>query len=106
MPTDIRTYAADTHLVVEYPFGWYRAGRAICSDGRTRTLKRIALTADTFFSTPAAVTVNGRTVSGYITVETLDGYTTATGADPAVVKFVANSYGANADALPAGKWTR
>lgn len=98
-------YAHGTSLSRVYPWGLFRGGRAMCSDGKVRALKRIAETADTFFSVPAAVAVNGRTVSGYVTVETAAGFSTATDDDPAVVKFVAHTYGKNHDALPAGKWS-
>jgi hypothetical protein len=76
----------------------------MCSDGRVRTLKRIAPTADTFFSIPASVTVDNRTVAGSVTVETVAGSSVATDDDPAVAKFVAYTYRRNGDALPAGLW--
>jgi hypothetical protein len=47
------------------------------------------------------VKVGGKTVTGYITTETRDGYSTATDDDPAVVKFVAYRYGKNGHLLPA-----
>jgi hypothetical protein len=106
METTTTSYARGTGLTMSYPFGLYRAGRALCSDGKVRSLKRIGETADTFFSIPAAVTVDGRTVAGYVTIETEDGFSTETDVDPAVVKFVAYTYGKNHDALPSGKWTR
>lgn len=95
-----RTYALGTRLDVTYPWGLHTGGRALCSDGRTRELKRIAQTADTFFSVPAAVRVNGRTVTGFVTVETLVGWSTETDEDPYVVRFVANRYGRNGHLLP------
>lgn len=106
--TDIerRHYARGTSLVQECPWGWYHGGRAMCSDGRVRALKRIAPTADTFFSVPAAVTVGGRTVSGYVTVECESGSSVETDDDPAVVKFVAVTYGRNGALLPDGAWRR
>jgi hypothetical protein len=106
MTTFTRPYARGTGLTMSNPWGLHRGGRAICSDGKVRSLKRIAETADTFFSIPAAVTVNGRTVAGYVTIETEDGFSTWTEDDPAIVKFVAYTYGKNHDALPSGKWTR
>jgi hypothetical protein len=78
-------------------------GRALCSDGKVRTLSRVAPFADTAFSVPAAVKVKGRTVSGFVMVETLGGWDTPSEEDPAVVKFVAYTYGRNASLLPAGK---
>lgn len=102
MSTETRSYALGTELRVSYPWGVYRGGRALCSDGKVRALARISVTADTFFSVPASVKVNGRTVSGYVTVQTVNGFDTAADDDPSVVRFVAYKYGKNADALPGG----
>lgn len=102
-------YGMDTSLTPEPgPFSCgYVRGRAICADGRVRAVRfQNGGIADTFFSVPASVKVNGRTVSGYVTVETAEGWTTETADDPAVVKFVAYQYGRNADALPRGAWKR
>lgn len=101
-----RHYASDTHIDSVNPFGLYVGGRVLCSDGVVRTLKRIAQTPDTFFSVPAAVSVNGKTVSGYVTFETEQGYTTASTTDPVVAKFVRYDYGVNADMLPAGTFRK
>lgn len=101
MNTDTREYADGTRLDVTMPWSLFTGGRALCSDGKVRALARIASTADTFFSIPAAVKVSGRTVSGYVTVETREGLSTPTENDPAVVKFVAYTYGRNG-ALLAG----
>jgi hypothetical protein len=98
-----RDYADGTFLIVSYPWGVYHGGRALCSDGQARQLKRIAETADTFFSVPASVRVKGKTVAGYVTVETRKGNSTATDADPAVVKFIAYTYRKNGALLPQGK---
>lgn len=100
-------YAKGTSLILENgPFASrFVKGRAICSDGIVRAVRFGAGIADTFFSIPARVTVNGRTVSGYVTVETAEGFSTATENDPAVVKFIAYQYGKNANALPEGSWT-
>lgn len=99
-----RKYSHGTYLTVEYPWGVYHGGRVMCSDGRVRALKRIATTADTFFSVPASVAVRGRTVAGYVTVECVSGSSVETDDDPAVAKFVAVTYGRNHDALPDGVW--
>lgn len=104
--SETREYGEGTELVQSFPWGLYRGGRAMCSDGKVRNLKRIAQTADTFFSIPAAVNVGKRTVSGYVTVETAEGMSTETPDDPAVVKFIAYTYGANGDALPRGAWRK
>lgn len=99
-----RTYAHGTSLTHTYPWGLYVTARVLCSDGKVRTVSRISQTADTYFSVPAAVRVKGRTVSGYVTVETLSGSSVETETDPAVVKFVRYDNGRNADALPAGAY--
>lgn len=101
-----REYALGTYLGMDdLPFSGYINGRAICSDGRVRNLKRIAFTADTFFSVPASVTVKGKTVAGYVSVETCEGFSTHTDDDPAVVKFRAVKYRKNYEILPAGDWS-
>lgn len=61
MSIQTRSYAHGTSLTVSYPWGTNVKGRARCSDGVTRSLSRIAQTADTFFSIPAAVQVRGKT---------------------------------------------
>jgi hypothetical protein len=105
---ETRNYGRGTSITVRSPWGLYVSAKALCSDGKVRTVSRISITADTFFSVPAAVTVykNGarRTVSGYITFETLTGMSTETEGDPMVVKFHRYSYGKNADALPMGAY--
>ena len=100
MTTERREYGDGTYLVQSFPWGFYSGGQALCSDGKLRRLKRIASTADTFFSVPASVNVGKRTVSGYVTVECRSGSSVETDDDPAVVKFIAYSYGRNGDALP------
>lgn len=98
---ETREYGHGTSLTQSFPWGLYVGGKALCSDGKVRTLKRISETADTFFSVPAAVTVKGRTVAGYVTVESIDGFT-STG-EP-VVKFVAVKYRRNHYLLPEGTY--
>jgi hypothetical protein len=88
-------YANGTYLAVSYPWGLFHGGRAMCPDGIVRTLKRISSTADTFFSIPASVTAYGKTVSGYVTCETVAGFSTETEDDPAVIKFVPYRYRKN-----------
>lgn len=85
-------------------FGGIISGAALCSDGRTRKLKRVSAYADTWFSVPAAVTVRGKTVTGYISVETVEGFSTPTDNDPAVVKFNAYLYRKNHAVLPPGTY--
>lgn len=62
-----REYDRGTYVDVRYPWGLFVGGRVYCGDGKVRKLKRIAQTADTFFSVPASVNVGKITVSGYIT---------------------------------------
>lgn len=88
-------YAHSTSITRMHPWGLNVKARALCPDGVVRNCKRIAATADTFFSTPASVTVKGRTVAGYITIETVAGYSTATADDPAIVKFIPYTYRKN-----------
>lgn len=94
-------YALGTSLNTRMPWGTFVGGRALCPDGKVRRLARIALTADTFFSVPASVQVRGKTVAGYVTVETIGGFSTATQDDPAVVRFVPYRNRKNANAFDA-----
>jgi hypothetical protein len=64
-------YANGTSLRTATCWDVYSGGAALCSDGIVRALKRIALTADTYFSIPAAVSVRGVTVSGYVSLSDL-----------------------------------
>lgn len=97
-------YSRDTFLDSSMPFGLYVGGAAMCSDGKVRKLARISQTADTFFSIPAAVRVKGRYVSGYVYVETEDGWSVETDGYPLIVKFIAYKSGKNSDLLPSGFW--
>lgn len=97
MNIERRNYAKGTSLISSYPWGFYRGGRALCPDGKVRALKRIAETADTFFSVPASVTYRGKTIAGYVTVECLDGSSVPTEDDPGVVRFIPYSYRRNGD---------
>jgi hypothetical protein len=96
--SDTTTYDDGTYLTRETgPFSAaFIAGAALCPDGRVRRLKRLGLP-DTMFSVPAAVTVNGRTVTGFVTVQTRGGFSTASDDDPMIVRFIPHSYGRNAD---------
>jgi len=106
MTREKREYGRGTWLDVSYPWGVYVKARAICSDGVVRNTQRIALSADTFFSVPASVQVKGKEVSGYVTVETEQGFSHAMNDDPAIVKFVAYTYRKNAAMLPEGAWKK
>lgn len=87
------TYADGTELTFSQPWGFSCHGRALCPDGQVRAFR--GTTADTFFSIPARVSAGGTTVAGYVTVETREGYSTATDDDPAVVKFFPYTYRKN-----------
>ena len=95
-------YANGTYLTPgPGPFSWGMIdGAALCTDGKVRRVRFGSGIADTFFSIPARVNANGKTVSGYVTVETMQGYSTPTDDDPAVVKFYAVKYGRNYESLP------
>lgn len=80
-------FSQGTCLHRRYPWGTYHGGRALCPDGKVRAIKRIATTADTYFSVPASVTAHGRTVSGYVTVQ---------GDEDPTLKFIPYTYGKNA----------
>lgn len=98
-------YCESEMLMWPGPFATFRrAVGALCSDGKRRNSARIAYTADTFFSVPGAVKVNGKTVSGYFTIETMQGFTTVTPDDPETIKFIAYTYGKNANLLPPGAY--
>ena len=91
MSTDTRKYGKGTSVTQRFPWGTYVTARVLCSDGKVRATTRIAATADTFFSVPASVKVNGRTVAGYLTIE------------DDVAMFVAYTYRKNGGLLPDGK---
>ncbi len=84
----------------------FEHGAAICSDGKIRALRFHSGIADTFFSVPCSVQVKGKTVSGYATFETLEGWSTETEGDPVAVKFCRYDYGRNAALLPKGAWRK
>lgn len=60
-----------TTLTRSYPWGIniLRGSRVLRSDGKVTSLSRLAQTADTFFSVPASIRANGKTISGYVTTE-------------------------------------
>lgn len=85
--------------VVDYPYPFSVGPRLIrnvvCPDGSQRTAYCSAQGADTFFSIPASVCVNRTRVAGYVTRETLQGYSTEMPNDPAVWKFIPYTYRKN-----------
>lgn len=104
MNYDTREYGHGTSITSSYPWGVHVTAKVMCSDGVVRKVKRIAQTADTFFSIPASVTVKGKTVAGYVTIETTAGSSVEMPDDPAVAKFIAYRYGKNFGLLPDGMW--
>ena len=54
------------------PWSFPVKARVLCSDGKLRMTRRMAVTAtaDTYFSIPCAVKVKGKEVSGYLTTRT------------------------------------
>lgn len=60
-----------TGLVTSQPWGLFRraGSRVLCSDGRIRALAYLAQTPDSFFSTPAAIRVRGKYITGYVTTD-------------------------------------
>lgn len=59
-----------TYMLLATVYGWQHpvACRAICPDGKTRTV-RLSQAADTFFSWPGRVTIGKRTVRGFVSIE-------------------------------------
>jgi hypothetical protein len=86
-------YADGTSLEFSQPWGFTCHGRALCPDGKIRAFR--GGIADTAFSIPARVSAKGTTVSGFVCVETRDGFTVASDDDPAVVKFQPYTYRRN-----------
>lgn len=68
-----KNYLGKTYLTRSYPWGLHpRNGhRLLCADGIIRAAE-LAETADTFFSIPASVRINGKRVSGYATTGSID----------------------------------
>ena len=94
----MQEYGLGTSLTLEPgPFACgFISGRALCPDGKVRAVRfKNGGIADTFFSVPCSVQVKGKTVSGFIMVETVEGWSTETPGDPAVVKFLPYKYGVN-----------
>jgi hypothetical protein len=83
----------NTKITTSQPWGtMHRQGtKLLCSDGKVRTVAYLANTPDTFFSTPAAMRIKRKYVSGYMTVEeSADGKRA----------YVFRQHDGNADSLP------
>lgn len=92
----MRTELHESAMVrTDPPFGGdlVRAEGALCPDGKRRNAHPSTDgIADTFFSIPAFVYAKGKRVYGYVTIETVGGFTTESPDDPATVKFVPYRY--------------
>lgn len=97
MSTTKRTLGK-TYITRSYPWGLNaRNGhRLLCSDGVIRAAA-LAETADTFYSTPASIRVNGKHVSGYMTITAQDELST----DDTMATYCFRHHDKHADALPA-----
>lgn len=65
-------------------------GRAMCADGRVRTLAHLG-EPDTVWTRPAAVKVRGRYVRGFVEMRTGSGSSTPMPHDPAYLAFIADA---------------
>jgi len=95
-------YALGTSLTYRgpEPYLGYARGRAVCEDGLVRLVRFTnGGQADTFFSVPGYVRVEGKYVPGFVSVQTVDGYDTVTPDDPAVIHFTAYRYAKNASLI-------
>lgn len=99
----LKSHGLEDQTVEMYPgpfsVGPRKIQGALCEDGKQRTATCSDRGADTFFSIPARVRARGKTVSGYVTRETIQGFSTESPDDPAIWKFVAYRYGKNAGSI-------
>ncbi len=95
----IHQYHESSLIWEDGPFscGILKANNALCPDGKRRNaFPSHDGIADTFFSIPCFVYVGKTRVYGYVTIETLNGFTVDMGEeDPHTVKFVPYKYRAN-----------
>lgn len=70
------------------PFRQVIGGRAICPDGKARSLAHVG-EPDTVWTRPAAVRVRGRYVRGYVEIATGSGLSVSMNHDPAFLRFIA-----------------
>lgn len=86
----------EDQIVERYPgpfsMGPHKIINVICADGVQRNAFCSNKGADTFFTIPAYVHVKGKKVYGYVTQETIGGFTTEFPDDHAVYKFVVYTY--------------
>ena len=81
-----------TSVTYRMPWGVYVSAMVLCPDGKVRKTKRIAQTADTFFSVPCSVRAYGKTVAGYLTTNYLN---TDNNSTETVVRFIPYEYRKN-----------
>lgn len=62
-------------------------GRAICPDGRVRSLAHVG-EPDTVWTRPAAIRVRGRYVRGFVEIGTGSGLSVSVNHDPAFLRFI------------------
>lgn len=86
-------HAQDTNLAVQFPFGRVLGGRALCVDGKVRSLSRVADTSADGSGFSCTVRVSGRHVSGRINMKWMD--------SSSAVVFEANPSGRNAALISA-----
>jgi hypothetical protein len=100
MHLDTRQYGKGTSVTLRGPWSVYVSARVLCPDGKVRTVKRIAITSDTFFSVPCSVTFRGRTVAGYMTARDTEAPENhAIGDSNTVMAFVPYQYRKNGNAF-------
>lgn len=83
-------YALGTETVIEdHPMACgFKAAKALCPDGTVRALRfKSGGIADTYWTVPASVQYKQCTVTGYMTIQTVQGFTCPDDNDPMVVKF-------------------
>jgi len=61
----------NTGLTVTYPWGTFvrKGSKALCADGKIRSLANLSTTANTFFSIPAAIRIGKAYITGYVSTE-------------------------------------
>ena len=90
----VEQYGKGTFLTRESHWHECVGGRALCSDGKLRSIQHVSAP-DTFFSIPCSVQVKGKTVRGFVSIRhDLDGQ-----AEP-FIQFSAVRYGKNGGLLP------
>lgn len=68
-------YARNTWLEIRMPWGIFIRGKVICPDGKARIV-RLAETADTFFSIPARLSYQKKTIAGFVSFASENGLST------------------------------